>query len=91
MKGHAGGVTLLIINNSRTATTSLELPKAAQRYTLSSPKLESSTVQLNGQELKLGADDALPTMTGEAVAAGKITFAPTTITFLTIADAGNKN
>jgi hypothetical protein len=91
MKGHAGGVTLLVINNSRTATTSLNLPKDAQRYTLSAAKLASGTVQLNGQELKLGAGDTLPPLTGTAIAAGKIDFAPATITFLTIADAGNKN
>ncbi|MBO0361156.1 hypothetical protein J0X19_24575 [Hymenobacter sp. BT186] len=91
MKGQAGGVALLIINNSRTATTSLNLPKAAQRYTLSATTLESGAVQLNGRELKLGANDALPALTGEAVPAGPVQFAPTTITFLTIADAGNQN
>lgn len=89
LKGHAGGVTLLIIN-SRAATTSLNLPKDAQRYTLSAPKLTSGAVQLNVQELKLGAGDALPAMTGEPIKAGAVTFAPSTITFLTIADAGNK-
>lgn len=89
MRGHAGGVTLLAINNSRTQPSSLGIPTAAERYTLTAPQLEAATVQLNGHDLRLGANDALPTLRGSNVPAGTVTLAPTSITFLTIAGARN--
>lgn len=84
-----GGVTLLAINNSRTQPSSLGIPTAAERYTLTAPQLEAATVQLNGHDLRLGANDALPTLRGSNVPAGTVTLAPTSITFLTIAGARN--
>ena len=41
--------------------------------------------------LALAAFDQIPALNGEVAAAGPITFAPATITFLTIANAGNTN
>ena len=46
-------------------------------------------VQLNGVDLKLGADDALPELKGTATKSGKVTFAPTSITFLALPMAHN--
>jgi heparanase 1 len=89
LRGHAGGVALLVINNSRTKTTSLDLPLAAERYTLTAPKLEGKEVQLNGHELKLQSNDDLPKLEGVRVPAGKLEFAPTSITFLAVATAEN--
>lgn len=86
---HGGGVTLLAINNSRSQAASVELPLAAQRYTLSAAKLEGGRVRLNGRELALGSDDALPRLQGAALAAGRTLLAPETITFLAITDAEN--
>jgi heparanase len=91
MRGHPGGVTLLAINNSHTQASSLQIPSAAERYTLSAQKLEAASVELNGHELKLGADDALPALGGARVPAGAVALAPATSTFLTIADARNPN
>jgi len=90
MRGHAGGVTLLAINNSRTQPSSLDVPTAAERYTLTAPQLEAATVQLNGHHLRLGPNDALPTLQGANVPAGTVTLAPTSITFFTIAGAANR-
>jgi heparanase len=84
-----GGVALLAINNSRTQTTSITLPIEADRYTLSAEQLESSAIQLNGQDLKLGGNDELPGLSGERVPAGAVELAPASISFLTMAGAGN--
>lgn len=89
LPGHPGGVTLLAINNSPSQSASVELPLAAQRYTLSAAKLQDRRVQLNGHALALGNDDALPPLQGAPVAAGRIALAPATISFLAMADAGN--
>ncbi len=85
----AGGVALLAINNSLSQATTIELPAPAERYTLSAPSLKATSVQLNGQEIKLGQEDALPTLQGQAIGAGKLELAPRSITFLALAQAGN--
>lgn len=84
-----GGVALLVINNSRGQSSSVDLPVAAERYTLAAEKLDAKTVRLNGADLKLGRDDTLPALAGLPTQAGRIAFAPATITFLSIADAAN--
>jgi len=89
MRDHPGGVTLLAINNSRTQPSSLELSRPAQQFTLSAQPLEGGEVELNGHRLTLGDHDALPALNGLQVAAGRITFAPSTITFLAVPSAGN--
>ncbi|WP_246787788.1 hypothetical protein [Bradyrhizobium sp. CCBAU 53421] len=86
-----GGVALLVINNDRRMRRKLTLSAASQRYTLASATPDDGNVQLNGSTLALGASDQLPTLSGDATAAGVIAFAPATITFLTVADAGNAN
>ncbi|MBN8735253.1 MAG: hypothetical protein J0H27_03180 [Xanthomonadales bacterium] len=86
-----GGVAILAINNSRSRSTLLELPVAAERYTLSAPSLEATSVRLNGRQLKLGRDDALPALRGKRIAAGKVELAPASITFFALAKAGNTN
>ncbi|HEV2643371.1 MAG TPA: hypothetical protein VGT98_11710, partial [Candidatus Elarobacter sp.] len=89
MRGHPGGVTLLAINNSSTREESVDVPLAAERYTLTAAKLEDTSVQLNGHALALGANDALPALPGVHVPAGSVALAPVSITFLTMGDAGN--
>ena len=84
-----GGVALLAINTSRTAPLSLDIPAAGERYTLTAQKLLDNTVELNGTELKLGANDALPRLTATPTRAGTLTFAPASITFLAIQKANN--
>lgn len=86
-----GGVALLAINNSRTQPTSITVPSDADRYTLTAPELDIPTVHLNGQELKLQANDELPALLGERVPAGAIELAPASITFLSLAEVDNRN
>jgi len=88
LRDHPGGVALLAINADRTASKEISLPVDAEGYTLSG-ELMTNTVELNGHELKLGADDDLPALAGSAVKSGKITLAPASITFLGVAAADN--
>jgi heparanase 1 len=89
LRGVPGGVALLAINTSRTQPSFIELPLSAERYTLTSQQLDGPDAKLNGNELKLGANDELPLIQGDRVRAGVVEFAPTSITFLALAEAGN--
>jgi hypothetical protein len=91
MRGTPGGVALLAINADKTAAQTIAIPTGADRYTLTSADLMSQTVQLNGAELKLGADDALPRIKGQSTKAGSVTIAPASITFLAFPKAGNES
>jgi hypothetical protein len=89
LRGRPGGVALLAINPDRTTSLPLDLAVAASRYGLAARHLTDASVLMNGSELRLGADDALPALDGEATAPGRLDLAPASITFLAIADAGN--
>lgn len=91
LRGRPGGVALLAINLSRTDPVSVALPASAERYTLAAagPEVQSARVRLNGAELALGAGDELPRLDGARVPSGPVELAPATITFLTVAEAGN--
>jgi hypothetical protein len=91
LRGSPGGVALLAINNSRTQPTSISLPAGADRYTLSAAQLESPSVRLNGQELRLGSNDQLPDLQGNRIPSGPVELAPASITYLAMAEAGNAN
>ena len=85
----SGGVTLLVINNDRNAARTLTLPDTSERYTLDAAELQDIAVRLNGRPLS--PEDASPSspLAGAKAAASGLTFAPATITFLAIPDAGN--
>ena len=81
-KDGQSGACYLIINNSTTDATTVELPQDAVRYTLSADALRSPVMKLNGRELVLGENNALPDLSGEAQPAGTLTVEPATIVFL---------
>jgi heparanase len=89
MKDAPGGVTILAINTNRNDPKTLAVRAASQRYTLTASPLESTRVELNGKELKLGADDAIPEFAGIPATAGPITLPPASITFLAVREAQN--
>jgi hypothetical protein len=89
LRNHPGGVALLAINADRTTAYSLAVPIAGELYTLTAKDLMDKQVQLNDADLKLGADDVLPELTGTATESGKTTFAPASITFLALPMAHN--
>jgi heparanase len=89
LRDHPGGVALLAINADRTTASSLAVPVAGQRYTLTAKDLMDKQVELNGADLRLGADDALPELQGTSTKSGTIAFAPASITFLALPMAHN--
>ena len=84
-------MTLLAINTNRTQTIFLNIPRGADRYTLTAQKLEDSQVWLNGHELKLENNDDVPSLAGVRISPGRVDLAPVSITFLAITEAGNPN
>lgn len=88
-KGQKGGISLLVINTNKNATT-INIPSDAEQYTLTAKELQDTTVQLNGQELRLGENDELPAINGKIIKAGKVQLPSTSITFITFANTENK-
>jgi hypothetical protein len=64
---------------------------SADRYTLTGQKLEAARVQLNGQALELNANDELPSLQGTRIPSGRVELVPASITFLAVAEAGNRS
>lgn len=89
MKDAPGGVAMLILNVDKSDPHSLTLPIEGQRYTLSSPDLLSKAVLLNGHELRIAANGAVPEYKGERFKQGVVSFAPSTISIITLPGAGN--
>jgi hypothetical protein len=78
------GLVYLVINNSRTDTTDVELPKEASAYILEGQgKLRSRVMTLNGKPLTLGENDTLPELKGETVS-GKVTLNPGSCAFFVL-------
>ena len=76
----------LIINNSETETTTVEIPNDGTIYTLAGKdgNKRATVMTLNGRDLVLGENWELPDLSGDAVAAGKVELAPMTCTFLVV-------
>ena len=91
LEGRRGGVTLLVINADRQRSFDLNLPTASERYSLTAKQLEDTTVELNGKALRLTSSGDLPQLRGKPLNAGRVSFAPASITYLSIANAGNAN
>jgi heparanase len=89
LAGRPEGITLLVINADRQRSFDLNLLTASERYTLTAKQIEGTTVELNGNTLRLTSSGDLPQFSGEPVNAGRVNFAPTSITYLSVANAGN--
>src|SRR5208282_5012368 len=71
LRGEPGGVVVLAINTDRTSPVSITIPVEGHRYTLTAKRLKDKSVQLNGHQLQLAANDALPPLDGLRTRAGK--------------------
>ena len=89
LRGIEGGVALVAVNADRTASHTLEVAVPVERYTLSATGLQDTVIQLNGHDLRLGADDSLPPLSGVASQPGPLELAPLSITFLALPTANN--
>jgi heparanase 1 len=91
LQNHPGGVTLLVINADRQQVHEITLPSDAERYTLTAKQLQDTSIELNGKTLELTSDSDIPEFVGQRTRAGRISFAPASITFLTISNANNSS
>ncbi len=87
-RGTPGGVTVLAINLKK-SSANIGLSGPADVYALTSPDLQSNTVLLNGRELAVTSDDALPAMEPVRIKGNKVTVAPTSIAFIALPQARN--
>ena len=78
------GCVYLVINNSKTDATTVELPKEATMYALAGKDgLRATVMTLNGRDLVLGENDSLPCLCGEAVS-GTVEVAPGSCVFFVL-------
>jgi hypothetical protein len=78
------GYVYLVINNSKTDVTTVELPCEAQAYILTGDgKLRSRVMCLNGTPLTLGENDELPELCGKTVC-GNVELTPGSCAFFVI-------
>lgn len=80
------GTVYLVINNSETEATTVELPKEATVYALQGKdgNKRATVMTLNGRDLTLGENWELPDLSGETVPAGTLTVAPLGCTFIVL-------
>ena len=76
------GIAYLVINNSETEATTIELPKTAEVYKLSADTLRGTVMKLNGRELVLGENNELPDMSPVTAEAGEFVLDPAEIAFV---------
>ena len=82
-KDGKAGYAYLVINNSTTEATSVELPQEAEVYVLAGRDgMRSSVMTLNGKDLVLGENDALPALEPVKQAAGAMELAPGSCAFI---------
>ena len=81
-KDGKAGCVYLVINNSWTETTTVELPKTAEIYALTGATgIRSRTMCLNGKELVLGENDEMPELNSVTVE-GTLNVAPGSCVFI---------
>jgi len=76
----------LIINNSETEATTVEIPNDGLIWNLAGKdgNKRATVMTLNGRDLVLGENWELPDLSGAPVAAGNVELAPMTCTFLVV-------
>jgi heparanase 1 len=80
-KKKSSGKSVLILNTNEKATV-VTIPAEAVQYLLTASELITKKVELNGVELKMAADDNLPTIQGKKVKKGPIVLPAHSILFL---------
>ncbi len=85
-KGDESRKCYLIVNNSNTESTTLELPTAATAYILAGKdgNKRASVMTLNGHDLVLGENNELPDLSGVEVPAGNLEIKPMHCAYIVI-------
>lgn len=78
------GYVYVLINNSTTDSTLVEVPCESECYTLSAETLRSQKILLNNNEIALTEEGTFPELKGISLAAGTIELKPATVTFLIV-------
>lgn len=81
LKNSSKGFTILIVN-PKDSEYSIEIPTKAEKYLLTTDELQTKTIKLNGEALKLKSNGRLPSIIGEKIKAGKVQLPPHSILFL---------
>lgn len=82
LKGKTKGKTVLILNTTNKETNVI-IPSSASQYLLTADDLTTKKMKLNGQELRLNANDEVPKLLGEKIKAGTLALPAHSIMFLT--------
>lgn len=80
-KKQPNGKSVLILNTREEATT-VTIPTDAMQYLLTADELLTKKVKLNGTEMKLTANDNVPTIQGKPVKKGQVDLPAHSILFL---------
>ena len=91
LQSHPSGVALLVINAEQQRSYEITLPVDTERYTLTAKRPWDTTIQLNGKTLRLDSNGNLPQLTAEPTHPGRLSFVPSSVTFLVIANANNSS
>lgn len=83
-KDQQPGMVYLIINNSLSEETTVEIPQTAERYTLSAETIRSTVMQLNGKNLIVSDSAILIDFVPVIQEPGLITMSPGSCTFLVL-------
>ena len=81
LKNSSKGIAVLIVN-PKDSEYSIEIPAKAEKYLLTAEELQTNTIKLNGEALKLKSDETLPEIKGEKIKAGEVHLPPHSILFL---------
>lgn len=82
LKGKNKGRTLLILNTN-TSDTTVNVPAQANLYLLTADVLFTKQIKLNGIELSLTSDDLIPEIKGKKIKKGDIKLPARSIAFIT--------
>jgi len=72
----------VLIVNPKESGYSIEIPTNAVKYLLTAEELQTKTIKLNGEVLKLKPDGTSPSINGEKIKAGEVRLPPHSILFL---------
>lgn len=83
LKGSSNGFGVLLVNPND-VESSVFIPSDGVKYLLTADELQSKTVRLNGEVLKLTSDGKMPSISGEKISAGKVSIPAYSMLFLTV-------
>ena len=81
------GYVYMIVNNSPSESSLVELPCKSTVYALTAGYFRSPKILLNGKPLELTGTAQLPSLEGKAQEAGTFSLAPASVTFLVLEES----